>query len=185
MKRTLSSATPLAQTIALALLAALAAGCATKPDIRLDHDAAADFRAYRTFAFYDNDHPAGAATPRYTTLLDARLRQATRAQMEKHEYAYSEVDPDLRVNVRLQVVERQELRSTPGARPYRGWSGIETVDYRKGTLAIDVVDAHRHALVWRGIAEGRLDDKAMAQPGPAVDSVVNELFAAFPGERPN
>jgi hypothetical protein len=107
--------------------------------------------------------------------------------MEKHDYVYSEVDPDLRVNLQLKVVDKQEIRSSPAVRGphgYRGWaSGIETLEYRKGTLAVDVVDAHRNALVWRGVAEGRVDEKAIEQPGPAIDAVVGEIFARFPDGR--
>jgi hypothetical protein len=162
--------------MAAGALVAAAAGCATKPDIRQDHDPTANFRAYRTFAFYDEPH---GRVP-YTSLLDTRLRQAARAQMETHNYVYSEPNPDLRVNLQLKVIDKQELRSTPGARGYRGWSAIETVEYRKGTLAVDVVDTQRNALVWRGVAESRLDAKAIEQPGTAVDAAVTELFAYFP-----
>jgi len=182
MTRSASSNNRFARGAAVAVLVAAAAGCATKPDIRQDHDPAADFRAYRTFAFYDPQH---GRLP-YTSLLDARLRQAARAQMETHDFVYSEHNPDLRVNLQLTVVDRQELRSTPGARGpygYRGWSGVETVEYRKGTLAVDVVDTQRNALVWRGIAEGRLDAKALEHPGTAVDAAVTELFAYFPAGR--
>jgi hypothetical protein len=175
----------LTRGIALTSIAGALAACATKPEVRRDHDPSADFKSYKTFAFYDHAGNGGAV---YTTLLGTRLQQATRAQMERHAYTYSERDPDLRVNLQLKIVDRQELRSTPGARGfygYRGWSaGLETVDYRQGTLAVDLVDAHRNALVWRGVAEGRLDTQAIEQPGQAVDAVVGEIFANFPDGKP-
>lgn len=171
--------------VALAAAAAmLAGGCATRPDVRHDRDPAVDLRSYKTFAFLE---PSVPEPPAYTSLLDARLRQATRVQLEQQHYVYSEADPDLRVAVQAHVVERQELRSTPGARGfhgYRGWSNtIETVDYRQGSLRIDLVDARRKALVWRGVAEGRLDAKAISQPGLSVDATVAEIFAGFGGAK--
>src|SRR6185312_4759601 len=46
---------------------------------------------------------------------------------------------------------------------YRAWGAypydIETVSYKQGTLAIDVIDANRNTLVWQGVAQGRLDAK--------------------------
>ena len=159
---------------ALATLVALAAGCASKPDVRADQEPGNDLKAYRSFAFYDT------ASPAYMSLLEQRVRAATREQLERAHYSYDERHPDLRVNYALHMVEKQELRSTPGRFGYRT-SGIESVEYRQGTLAIDLVDVRRNALVWRAVAEGRLDAKAIEQPGPTVDAVVGEMFARLPG----
>lgn len=163
---------------ALAAIAAVAAGCATKPDVRTDQEPGSDLAAYQTFAFFapsDNN---------YMSLLEKHLRAATREQLERQHYRYDERNPDLRVNYSLQVVDKQELQSSsPGHLTYGPWlyTGVETVAYRQGTLAIDLVDASRNALVWRAVAEGRLDRKAMEQPGPTIDAVVGELFTRFPG----
>lgn len=166
------------RTAGLATLAvvACAAGCASKPDVRHDQAPGVDLGAYKTFAFYE----AGGAP--YASLLEQHLRQATRARLERQQYVYDERDPDLRVNYALQVFDKQALQSTPGAGRFGGWYGqnLQTVEYRQGTLAIDLVDARRNALVWRAVAEGRLDSKAIEQPGPAIDAAVSELFARFP-----
>ena len=86
------------------------------------------------------------------------------------------------MNYRLQVVDQPVLQSTPapGRLGYRGFSSsLETVNVRHGTLVIDLVDVRRNALVWRGIAEGRLDTKAAEQPWPVVDAAVAELFMGY------
>lgn len=163
-------------------LTAFAVGCASRPDVRLDQDPQVDLRSYRTFGFYE---PAATERAGYTSLLNSRLQQATRSQLEKQHYVYSESNPDLRVNVMVQVADRVELRSMPSSRGfygYRGWGhgGVETVDYRQGTLRIDLVDNQRRALVWQGVAEGRLDSKSIHNPGPSVDVAVSEIFARFP-----
>jgi hypothetical protein len=167
-------------TLAAALaFGALGTGCATKPDVRADQDPGVDLASYQTFGF----QPAAESSP-YNTLLAARLKTAARDQLERAHYVYSEQAPDLRVNLRLVVSDKQELRSVPTGRiGWRTWtaSSIETVSYRQGTLAIDLVAAHRNALVWHGVAEGRLDAKAMEQPGPAIEAAVGEIFARFPG----
>jgi hypothetical protein len=160
-------------------LLALAAGCASKPDVRTAQDPGVDLDAYKTFAFYESSSPG------YMSLAEKRLRAAARAQLERQHYTYDEDSPDLRINYALHVVEKQELRSTPGAGRfgYRGWGvgGVESVEYRQGTLAIDLVDTRRNALVWRAVAEGRLDADAMEQPGAAIDAAVGEMFSRFPG----
>lgn len=166
---------------ALSLLGALVAGCASGPAVRVDQDPAVDLKAYQTFGFFDQ-----MATDRaqYTTILTSRLKQATRVQLERHNYIYSDNNPDLQVNFFVNVVDRQEVRSSPvgrGFHGYRVWANdIDTVNYRQGTLSIDLVDAKRNELVWQGVAEGRLSQKSLKNPGPAVDQVVSEIFASFP-----
>jgi len=176
---------------AAALSIALLSGCETGPAIRVDKDPSADMSAYKTFAFFDQ-----VATDRaqYSTIITSRLKQATRAQLERHGYTYNEQTPDLRVNFFLNVAEKQEIRSSPstvgvGFYGYRGgmygaWGGypqdIDTVNYKAGTLSIDLVDAKSNSLVWQGLAEGRVKDESIRNPGPAIDAVVAEIFSNFP-----
>jgi hypothetical protein len=167
-------------------LIALAPACATGPEIRVDMDPKVDLRAFKTFAFFDT-----LSTDRggYATLVSQRLKQATRPQLEQRGFAYNETDPDLRVNFFVRVVDKQEIRSTPGYYGYRAgyygaWAGypynVETIQYREGTLSIDLVDARRKQLVWQGIAEGQVSDETRKNPGPAIDQVVAQIFSNFP-----
>lgn len=162
----------------LVSLVALAAGCASQPEVHADQDPGADLNAYKTFAFYES------ASPSYLSLAEMRLRAATREQLERQRYTYDERQPDLRVNYALHVVEKQALRVTPGGGfgyRSRALGGVESVDYRQGTLAIDLVDARRNTLVWRAVAQGRLDAQAMERPDTAIDAVVSAMFTRFPG----
>ena len=56
--------------------------------------------------------------------------------------------------------------------------------YRVGTGNIDVVDARRKVLVWEGIAEGRLSEAMLTNPGPAIGEIVADMFAQYPGKAP-
>lgn len=164
--------------VALALVATLA-GCASAPATHVVTDPQADLRSYRTFSFSE------AGKGEYSTITGNRLKQATRAQLQRLGYTYVERNPDLRVYILLKVEDRQELRSVPtsaGRFAYRGWvsSAVETVQYREGTLAIDLVDTKRNAMVWRGITGDRISKSDMKNPGATIDSAVRELFAAFP-----
>ncbi|HEX2672156.1 MAG TPA: DUF4136 domain-containing protein, partial [Polyangiaceae bacterium] len=113
---------------------------------------------------------------------------ATRAQLERNGYTYSESEPELLVNFYLKVVNKQELRSTGGYYGYRAgyygtWTGypyVETINYKQGTLNVDLVDAKRKQLVWQGVAEGEVSEEAQQNPGPAIDRVVAEIFSNFP-----
>jgi hypothetical protein len=181
----------------VSVLALFAAGCATGPTIRVDKDPSTDLTQYKTFGFFDQ-----VATDRaqYSTILTERLKQATRIQMERVGYTETKQDPDLRVNFYVNVVQKQEIRSTPSATVgmgyygYRGgmygaWGGypydVDTVDYREGTLSIDLVDARKNQLVWQGVAEGRVSDEVRQNPGPAIDAVIAEIFRNFPNPPSN
>lgn len=169
------------RTTFILLATALTLGaCSSGPAVRVDHDPSVQVTQYRTFGFYE---PASPDAARYSTLTSQRLRLTTRAQLEALGYRYDERAPDLRVNFIIAVQDRQEVRSartTPRGVPvYRVWGGtvdLDTVNYKVGTLAIDMVDAKRNALVWRGVAEGRLGEKDLRDPGAAVGRAVKEIF---------
>ncbi|HYQ02265.1 MAG TPA: DUF4136 domain-containing protein [Polyangiaceae bacterium] len=171
---------------ALALLLVMpVSGCASGPQIRVDMDARANMKAYKTFAFFNT---LSTDDPAYASLLSTRLKNATRAQLERNGYTYSETEPELLVNFYLKVVNKQELRSTGGYYGYRHgyygtWTGypyVETINYKEGTLSVDLVDAKRKQLVWQGVAEGEVSEEAQQNPGPAIDRVVTEIFSNFP-----
>jgi hypothetical protein len=167
---------------ALAATAALC-GCATGPRVHVDRDPAASFTAYRTFAFFE---PLATDAARYSTLMTAHLKNATRTQLERLGYVYDEASPDLRVNFHVRVTDRQDLRSSTtsgffGYRPGYPYSSLETVNYKAGTLSVDLVSVNTGSLVWQGVAEGRVGDKAMRDPAAAIDSVVGRIFKDFPG----
>jgi hypothetical protein len=163
----------------LAAAACAAAGCATAPSVRVDKDPGADLAAYQRFAFYS---PLGTNRANYSTLTTTHLKHATREQLEKAGLTYDEANPQVLVNFRLLVTEKQELRSL-GTGPF-GWRGnLETVDYKAGALSVDLIDAKRNALVWQGTAEGRVGDKALQEPGAAMESAVAEIFRDFPNTR--
>jgi hypothetical protein len=163
----------------VAAVAVLMSACAASgPKVRTDRDPTANLGSYKTFGFYDQLLGDRA---RYSSVMSSRLRAATMAEMTRRGYTYDPRMPQLRVNLFLQVANRQDVRSTPGA-GFRPWLGrdIETVAYKAGTLRIDLVDVARNASVWQGVAEGKITEEAANNPGPAVDEVVRSIFRQFP-----
>ena len=170
MKRSLS-------LLAVTLAAVLAAACSSGPELRIARDPGTDLAAYRTFGYA----PSSGSDP--TPLFTQHLQRATTEQLARHGYRYSEADPDLRVRFVATVADKVELRNTgtPGPRGFWiGSTGVESVPYREGTLAIDLVDTRRNTVVWRGVAEGRLSSAQQRDPGAMTTAAVNEIFGAFP-----
>lgn len=175
-----------------ALLLALLAACATGPRISSDFDPRANFSAYRTFAFYS---PLAIEREGYASLVSGRMKAAARAEMEARGYRYSETDPDLWLNINAYMQQRTDVSTIPDvdyayyySYRYRGyvavpyWHDRTTVHrYTEGTMNVDLVDAKRNALVWEGIAVGRVKrNQDAAARDAAIDATFRDIFAQYP-----
>jgi hypothetical protein len=164
------------------MVIALLAGCTAAPVVRIDKAPAANLSGYQTFGFYDH-LPADRGST-YTSIMSSRLKQSTRDELERHGYVYSDQNPDLKVNIDMRITQRQELRSFPTSNGIfvrrAGLQDYSLVHYSQGTISIDLVDNHMKSLVWQGVADGRVDDKMLEDPGKAIDNVVKHIFVGFP-----
>lgn len=169
----------------------LLAGCATGPRVSAEADPRADFSRYRTFAFYS---PLAIEKEGYTTLVSERMKAAVRAQMEARGYTYRSEDPDLWVNINAYMERRTDVTTTPyvdygyyysyRARRYVAvpfWNDrVDVYRYTEGTVNVDLIDVDRNALVWEGIAVGRMANLEPADRDARIDSTVAEIFARYP-----
>ncbi len=171
------------------LLLLLIVGCsASKPMIRSDYDHDTNFAAFKTFGYFQK-----LATDRgYETLVTQNLKQAVTRQMQNRGIEFSQTNPDLLVNFKLKLEDKQQLRSTgyPGGyygyrgRYYGAWGGYAydtyTYEYTEGTLNIDVVDRQRKTMVWEGVAIGRVKQSDYDNQQQVIDRVVASMFKEFP-----
>ena len=165
------------------------AACASGPTIRSDTNPSAQFGSYRTFGFFSQLATDKAG---YESLFTSRMKQATRRVMESKGYTYADQSPDLLLNFFANVQDKQDIRSTPApmSMGYYGYrdpffygasaTEVRTINYKQGTVAIDLVDRGRKFLAWSATAEGRIDKETMRNPGPAIDVLAQELMASLP-----
>lgn len=177
-----------ARLLALTAIALLAA-CASGPSIQTETNPTVNLSSYKSFAFFS---PLATDKAGYETTLTTRLKRATRSNLEAKGYVFSEADPDLLVNFYVNIEAKQEIRSYNTAPVgygyygyryglYGGWgTEVHTVNYKEGTLTIDLVDADRKLLAWQGQAEGRVTRKADENPDAAIGSVVAEIMTGLP-----
>ncbi len=194
-----AAATALAGASAAAL-AVLAIACASVTT-ETEFDPAADFGAWRTYAWYPLEAlPAGDSrleNPELQGRIEAAVDRVLLAR------GFTKVEdraPDFYVNTHLSTEQRLSVRyvnsvyfSGPNRHRFRGagWGGAgwggpgwgETVvtRYEKGTLLIDLVDVATRRLAWRGSGRRRLS----GTPTPDrvagfVDQAVPEILAGFP-----
>jgi hypothetical protein len=177
-------------TLPAAVLILLTA-CATGPNIRADRDPAADFAAYHTYNF---EPQLGTDRAGYTTLITNHFKKAVSREMEARGYVLAD-KPDVLVNFFTSMHERTDVQSTPQMGMAIGFSRrsfglysawplydgtVESTTYKVGIANVDVVDAARKQLVWEGVAEGRVTDRMLEDPGPAISDAVARIFAKYP-----
>lgn len=176
----------------LAATLALLTACASGPKVRSDQDPGANFASYRTWNFAPD---LGTDRAGYSTLVTSHFKTAVAREMQARGYTQSD-QPDLLVNFFTTVRDQTSVESTPrvqlgvGIGYYRYRSGlygawpmyhdVTSTTYQVGTASIDVVDAARKQLVWEGVAEGRLTEKMLDSPGPAIAQAVAEIFTKYP-----
>jgi hypothetical protein len=175
---------------------ALVGACASTPTIHRETNPAATFGSYKTFGFLS---PLATDKFPYESLLTQHLKDATRRAMESKGYVFSTNAPDLLLNFYVNIQDVQEVRTTPGSAAYLGYgypggyygyrtgyyrvfspATVETVNYKQGTLTIDLVDAQQKVLAWTATAEGKVSSGALKNPGPAIDTLVTDLMSPLP-----
>jgi Domain of unknown function (DUF4136) len=182
---------------ALAAAATVLIGaCANPPTIHRETNPASTFSSYKTFGFLS---PLATDKFPYESLLTQHLKDATRQAMESKGYVFSASAPDLLLNFYVNIQDKQDVRATPGSATYAryGYPGgyygyrsgyyrvtntatVETVNYKQGTLTVDLVDAKQKVLAWTATAEGRISNDALKNPGPAIDTLVTNMMSELP-----
>ncbi|MGI5308400.1 DUF4136 domain-containing protein [Rheinheimera sp. WS51] len=168
------------------------AACSSGPQVRSDSVSNTNFTSYKTFGFIEQLATDKAG---YTTIVTQNFKAAISKEMALAGYEYSEQNPDLLVNFNSNIENRTEVRSMPSASISYGYynyrrgiyagfplytTEVDTVNYKVGTVNIDIVDAAKKQLIWEGVAEGTLRKSDLNQPKKAVNKVVNLIMQQYP-----
>jgi Domain of unknown function (DUF4136) len=173
---------------------ALLASCASGPTIRSNTDPSADFTRYQTYGFFDEVMHKPA---QYASFATQYLKTSIAGQMERRGFKRAE-DPELLVNINVATKDKVSVSQTPSTSMYYGYRGgmygwgmgvgvpmeTDVQNYTEGTLNIDVVDRVQKKLLWEGVAVGRIREKALNNPQPAIEEVVAKVFDKFPKPAP-
>lgn len=172
---------------AAALAAATLLACISAP-ISVQFDREEDFSALRRFAWYPSRTPTQTEKRRR---FPEQFAAADRAvEMRLMERGYQKVPleaADFLVLCQLSLERRFDTRTVN--EPYRmhgsEWevhrvvTREETIEYKRGTVLVDVLDARSRRLVWRGSSSSRLDVDQVPTP-ERVEKRVSEILAKFP-----
>ncbi|NTV01625.1 MAG: DUF4136 domain-containing protein [Chlorobiaceae bacterium] len=182
--------------IILALLSL--AGCSTL-SVSSDYDSSVNFTSYRTYRWQlPGDTASGKDLLATNPLVGRRVKLAVDRELAARGYVLSERGP---VDFTLSAVAtvRQMARMEPDpvtwnvgyyrGRPmwYRSWWGAPwptVVYYEEGALLLDITDAARKELAWRGVVRGMVEDyDSPDRMQERIDEAVRKLLSEFPPHR--
>ncbi len=162
----------------LVLLAAAVPFVALGQKIDVEYDHGSDFLHYRTFAIRQGE--INSRNPALNSdLVRRNIEDSIRKHLTSRGLAETAGAADLNVRFSLGSVNRRDVEIYPAG--WRWGAHRVVAPYTEGTLVIDLRDAHRRQLVWRGIA---VEDK----PNPAkierhLDDMVRKTIGKYPPKK--
>ena len=172
----------LALTLAIALLPAYAAAQKTT----YDFDKTAPFASYRTYSMKPG-------TPTGQELIDKRLVAAIETQLAAKGLTKNDEAPDVFVIFHVAFDKQQDISSYSSGPMYGGYGygwgggwGTTTTDVRVreilvGTLAIDLVDAKKKEMAWRGLGTKEINTTAKPDKRDEnINKAVEKIFKNYP-----
>jgi len=171
------------------------ASCATSANVGVssDFDHAVNFRAYKTWAWYPkqtNDTEGGPARG-YESFTDQRIRDAVSKDLATKGLMPATGEPDVYVAYSVRVENKQQVAGgypySPFGYGYGGYGygyggypygGGRAYNYKAGTVIIDIVDARRKELAWRGTGQAQLDQNSISET--ETYRIVNSVLSNYP-----
>jgi Domain of unknown function (DUF4136) len=172
----------IALTLAVALMPAIAAA----QKVTYDYDKSAPFAQYHKYSWKKG-------TPTNNALIDNRLIAAIEAQLAAKGLTKDDNAPDVFVLFHMAFDQQQDISSYSTGPMYGGYGygwgggwGTTTTDVRVreilvGTLAVDMIDAKKKEVAWRGLGTKEIDTHAKPDKRDAnITKAVEKIFKNYP-----
>ena len=172
---------------AIAVLAIPALVVAQK--VSYDYEKSANFAGFKTYAMKDG-------TKVGQELIDARIVAAIDAQLAEKGLTKSDANPDVFVVYHVAFDKQKDISTYSsgygggyGAYGWgwggAGWAGGSTHttvrDILTGTLVIDIADAKKGQLAWRGMGVKEIDTDAKPEKrDKSINNAVKKIFKNYP-----
>ncbi len=164
------------------LLATMLGGCTTSPTVTTDHDPAAQFGSYQTYAWLKKPE---ANSP----LIQQRIVSAVDAKLQARGWRQvAEASADIALVANVATTQKQSIDTFYNGPAWGGWgwggmgmgSASTTVrTYDVGTLVVDMFDTKTKQAVWRGTASATVPS-SVEKANTLVQAGVDKMFATFP-----
>jgi hypothetical protein len=160
-------------------------------DVTYDFDKQADFTAFKTYTMKDG-------TPVGQQLIDDRIVAAIDAAMASKGFTKATSNPDVFVVYHVAFDKQKDISTFSsgyggGYGPYGwgwggGWGGGTTStqvrDILVGTLVIDIADAKKNQIAWRGMGTKEIDTNAKPDKrDKSIKKAVDKIFKNYPPKK--
>jgi hypothetical protein len=174
--------------IAVAVAALVAPAALLAQKTTYDYEKSANFAAFKTYAYKDG-------TKAGQELIDRRIVDAIDAQLAAKGLTKAEANPDVFVVYHIAFDKEKDISTYSsgyggGYGPYGwgwggGWAGgtthTQVRDILIGTLVIDIADAKKGQLAWRGIGQKEIDTQAKPDKRDKnINNAVKKIFKNYP-----
>ena len=174
------------RTLAITIAIALAPAIASAQKTTYDFDKSASFALFRSYSMQEG-------TPTKNALIDKRIVAAIETQLAAKGFVRNDVSPDVMVLFHVAFDEQKDISSFSSGPMYGGYGygwgggwGTTTTDVRVrdilvGTLAIDMVDARKKEVVWRGLGTKEINTTAKPEKRDEnISKAVEKIFKNYP-----
>jgi hypothetical protein len=174
------------RSLGLACLAALIPAIAAAQKTTYDFDKTALFAHYKSYSLKDG-------TPTGQPLIDKRIVAAIETQLGAKGLVRNDTAPDVVVVFHVAFDEQKDISAYSSGPMYGGYGygwgggwGSTSTDVRVreilvGTLAVDMVDASKKQVVWRGLGTKEIDTNAKPEKRDSnITKAVEKIFKNYP-----
>ena len=186
---------PLTLATAALLLLLGPSSCSTvsRVGVTNDFDHAVNFRAYKTWSWYPQQptDTEGGPAKGYESFLDKRMRAAVTAEMTKKGLTEVDKAPDIYVAYSARVEDKQQVSPYYNGLGYpygygygyygRNYSPV--TQYKAGTVVIDIIDARRKELAWRGTGQAQVNRNTIDEL--ETTRIVGGILGTYPPQGSN
>jgi hypothetical protein len=165
----------------------IAVGCSSR-SVNFDYDRSADFSSFKTYAWHDGELSIKEEDP----LGHQRIMDAVDRQMSAKGFSKVSSNPDVYVTYNGEDNEQVRMDTTHMGYDYgpdwywgggfgmdMGTSTTQVRTYLEGTLVVDIWDANKKQLVWRGVGSDIVSDNPESN-AKKIDKMVADMFKRYP-----
>lgn len=171
--------------LAIMLLFSLGA-CSPAINVYSEEEPGINLRKYRTYDWLDNILVEKDDVHSFINQqTEQKIRSTVDQRLAMYGYKQCDQDPDLKIHYHAIVKDRELFYEDwwcddESWHKYGRCQRLQRVNYKEGTLIIDMIDTQSGNQVWRGAAIGVLENLSPEEVNKRIEKVVMEIFKKFP-----
>ncbi len=153
-------------------------GCSSS-HVASDYDREVDFASLKTFGWMSRTEESAALVR--NTLLEKRIRNAVDQVLTSEGYQQETIgNPDFLIAYHTGVADKIDITSYGyGYWPrYYGHGSFDLLQYKEGTVVLDIIEPESNQLVWRGWYVGAIADREISEE--KIYTAVKHILEEFP-----